>query len=274
MPLDIITVITRYLSKKMILLLTNSFIQVGGSLAGLMTSIALRRLGHNVRILERAPTPLLHDQGAGIVAGGEIPTFMSKYDRTKTPLSVTSGQRIYLDRAGRVMQREDKEQRMTSWDLIYHVCRVNFDMHETAYTRGKLEQLFDEGKAIYQHGCKVIGLEEADGNRVKVLYNSTLPDDEDDGHAREVTGDFVIVADGSSSAIRKQLCPDAPERTYAGKSSPLFSGPMVSELLAYRLRKAPGYIGRYHTDCHRLQDMWRFVEQYLSLNYLKKQHLY
>lgn len=215
----------------------------------MMASIALRRLGHNVRILERAPTPLLHDQGAGIVAGGEIPAFMSKYDRTKTPLAVTSSQRMYLDRAGGVMQTEDKEQRMTSWDLVYHVCRVNFDLQQSPYTQGKLEKLAEEGDATYQHGCRVIALED-DGSRVKVLYSSTLPGDEHE-HVREVTGDFVVVADGSSSIIRKQLCPDAPERAYAGEFTTHRWSPMASELDAFLGRSRHlAYMDRDYAHFH------------------------
>lgn len=76
---------------------------MGGSLAGLMSGIVLRRLGHTVRILERSPTVLLHDQGAGIVADGDVQAFFSKYDRTQTPITVTSQVREYLNKNGDVI---------------------------------------------------------------------------------------------------------------------------------------------------------------------------
>ncbi|CAJ2499648.1 Uu.00g025010.m01.CDS01 [Anthostomella pinea] len=191
-------------------------ITVGGSLAGLMTSIALRRLGHNVRILERAPTPLLHDQGAGIVAGGEIPVFMQKYDRTKTLIAVTSHQRLYLDKTGRSKERENRAQRMTSWDLIYHICRANFDGLASPYVEGHdmPGELDGEGVGRYEHGCAVTKLVE-DGHRVRVTYKDTKPGGESH-ELQHATADFVIIADGSSSTVRKSLCPSSPERTYAG----------------------------------------------------------
>jgi len=180
-----------------------------------MTSVALRRLGHNIRILERSPTPLLHDQGAGIVAGGEIPTFMEQYDRTKTPFVVTSNQRIYLDKKGNVTQRENKEQHMTSWDVVYHICRANFDRTQSSYTNSNAQHdLPEEGTSVYQHGVAVTEVEE-DGEGLKVSYKSTLPGEENKDQ-QVAKADFVIIADGSSSKIRKQLCPSSSERTYAG----------------------------------------------------------
>ena len=103
-----------------------------------MTSIALRRQGHSVRIFERSPTQLLHE-GSGIVAGGDTQEFLRKYDRTKTPASVPSTLRLYLDRHGEITHREKMTQQMTSWDLLYHVCRANFDGLESEYVKQGVE---------------------------------------------------------------------------------------------------------------------------------------
>jgi hypothetical protein len=110
-----------------------------------MASIALKRLGHNVRIMERSPTPLLHDQGAGIVMGGDTQDFLSLYDRFKTPNYVRSAQRLYLDHAGQIIHRESKPQQMTSWDLIYNIARANFDDLESGYTKAKGEEYVNPG---------------------------------------------------------------------------------------------------------------------------------
>lgn len=77
--------------------------QVGGSLGGLFTGTILKRLGHNIKILERAPTALLQHQGAGIVAGPAVQEFFSKFDRTKTPICITSNARQYLNKNGEVI---------------------------------------------------------------------------------------------------------------------------------------------------------------------------
>lgn len=88
--------------------------QVGGSLGGLAAGLALRSLGHDTTILERNPTPLLEEQGAGIVAGGDTLGFFKRHNRCERPIAVTSRRRQYLDRQGHVVHREDMEQNMTS----------------------------------------------------------------------------------------------------------------------------------------------------------------
>ena len=55
---------------------------VGGSLGGLFAAIPLLRMPqkHKVTILERSGTPLLHDQGAGIVAGQNVQRWLDKFE--------------------------------------------------------------------------------------------------------------------------------------------------------------------------------------------------
>ena len=194
---------------------------VGGSLAGLMCSIPLLRLGHNVTILERSPTPLLHDQGAGIVAGNETQAFFSKHDRTQRPLAVTSMQRLYLNKGGDVIDRDPWEQRMTSWDLAYYLGRANFDGVESKYVPNKSawKKLEGEGTARYEYGRSVTGVEEV-GEMVEISYESTRRDGKDatidEDKKCSFQADILIAAEGPSSNLRKQLLPHAPSRTHTG----------------------------------------------------------
>ncbi len=89
-------------------------VQVGGSLGGLAAGIALKSLGHDTTILERNPTPLLHDQGAGIVAGGDALEFFKRYNRCKRPIAVSSQRRQYLDSDGNVVHKVDMVQNSSS----------------------------------------------------------------------------------------------------------------------------------------------------------------
>src|SRR5947207_15525352 len=86
---------------------------VGGSLGDLFTGIVLKRLGHRVTIFERSPTPLRHDQGAGIVAGGDTLEFLNRFDKTKREVSVACPVRHYLNKKGEEIRREEWEQKMT-----------------------------------------------------------------------------------------------------------------------------------------------------------------
>ena len=95
---------------------SKSAVVVGGSLGGLFTGIVLKRLGHQVTIFERSPTPLLQDQGAGIVAGGETLRFLRTYDKSKRDVAVVSPLRHYLNQSGDEIKREEWEQKMTRYD--------------------------------------------------------------------------------------------------------------------------------------------------------------
>jgi len=93
---------------------SKSAIVVGGSLGGLFTGIVLKRLGYHVTIFERSPTPLLQDQGAGIVAGGDTLRFLRQFDKTKRDVAVVSPLRHYLDKHG----DEEWTQKMTRYDSM------------------------------------------------------------------------------------------------------------------------------------------------------------
>ena len=182
--------------------------QVGGSLGGLFAGIILKRLGHAVKILERNPTPLLHDQGAGIVAGGEVQEFFDKYDLTRTPIAVASKIRHYLDKQGHEIHRENSVQHMTSWDLLYHVLRANFDGVKSEYCPVP-EPVKGEGPAIYDYGHRVKSLEpRSDGAICLISVNR-------DGNEENHSADIAIGADGGSSTIRALLVPEV-QRKYAG----------------------------------------------------------
>ena len=83
-------------------------------MGGLAAGIALKALGHDTMILERNPSPLLHDQGAGIVAGGDSLEFFEKYNKCKQPIAVASRMRQYLDMEGNVVHKVAMVQNMSS----------------------------------------------------------------------------------------------------------------------------------------------------------------
>jgi len=211
----------------------NNVVIVGGSLAGLMHALTILEESPNtkIRILERSPSALLHNQGAGVVAGSEVQKFFHEYVRPGREIAVTSKQRLYLDKNGDIVDGsvDDREQRMTSWDVLYRLLRWRVDgMEADAYFDPSTQSLNDnsdknnngtsrdssnEGpKASYEYGCiaKSISLPpagEEDG--------ATITWTDRDDNTQTTTADLVIAADGASSSIRAQLSPSV-KRTYAG----------------------------------------------------------
>lgn len=184
-------------------------LQVGGSLAGLMHGVVLKRLGHNVRILERSPSDLLHDQGAGITAMEDVREFLSKHDLSKQPNFVSSAQIQFLDRAAKIVKTWKVPLSMTSWNTLYYRLRANFDGLASDYVPGT-EDLRGErdGEVKYEHGIMVTGLQCND----EVV---TVSFEEINGQTGNLQADLVIAADGPSSTIRKMLSPGA-RRKYVG----------------------------------------------------------
>ncbi|KAH7039027.1 monooxygenase [Macrophomina phaseolina] len=196
-----------------------NIVVVGGSLGGLFNGIALSRRGHRVTILERNPTPLMHDQGAGIVAGTDVQKFFDRYDRTHSSLAVTSHARQYLNRTGEVIHREKRAQQMTCWDLLYHLLRANFDGIETSYTHSPPRHSTD-GPVEYRYGRKVTSIADLGANngvRITSEDTTTTTTENQFTNSETTTADILIAADGASSTTRTLLHPSSPpRRTYAG----------------------------------------------------------
>lgn len=163
-----------------------------------------------VRILERSPTKLLHNQGAGIVAGPDTQQFLEKYVRPGRDIIVTSTRRHYLNRKGEVMPQsvENRSQRMTSWDLVYHLLRWRVDGLDSDYVKELPAD--NRPKAEYEHGCTVTNVEDSGDHGVKLTWTH-----KDHGEGQTATADVVVAADGPSSTIRRLLEPKV-ERKYVG----------------------------------------------------------
>lgn len=202
---------------------------VGGSLAGLMHALALLSQPNppTVRILERSPTALLHNQGAGVVAGNETQEFFDKIVKTGRDIAVTSQLRLYLDRAGKVMEGsvEERQQRMTSWDLLYHLLRWRVEGLQSDYVDGL--EADDRPKASYQNGCTVSALEES-GAKMRLSWTHK------DLGEQTCEADLIIAADGGSSTIRRLLIPDV-ERKYVGYVA--WRGTVPETQLSYEARE-------------------------------------
>ncbi|KAL8988762.1 MAG: hypothetical protein Q9177_002214 [Variospora cf. flavescens] len=184
---------------------------VGGSLTGLFQGVVLKKLGCNVRILERAGPDDLREQGAGITAGEEVQNFFNKYDRfSDQPYSVLVDQKLqFIDQSGQVSKTGNIPLRMTSWNTLYYRLRANFDGLQSDYVA--IDRHTPEtaaGAASYEFGCNVTDVKYNMGT-VEVNFERLT------GGGETLHADLVIAADGPASGIRRMLCPGT-ERNYVG----------------------------------------------------------
>jgi 2,6-dihydroxypyridine 3-monooxygenase len=159
---------------------------VGGSIGGLCAALALRRLGHNVKIFERSPNAL-QSRSAGLVLQLEVNQFLTDHIvALPNAMSVPCWKKKFILQNGNIIAEESTSQMITSWDMLYRQLRkVVPDKH-------------------YYLGSKVVNFEQND-DCVKVYL--------EDGRKEEC--DLLIGADGMNSTIRQLLMPDIVPK-YAG----------------------------------------------------------
>ncbi|KAL8896386.1 MAG: hypothetical protein Q9192_003122 [Flavoplaca navasiana] len=186
-------------------------IQVGGSLAGLMHGIAIKRLGHDVTILEQHQSSTRDGQAAGIVTMEHSQNFLDRHDLLKDqPYAVNCSSVQILDKNLKVKIAFQRPMMMSSWNVLYYRLRANFDGLVSSYcTQAPAEPPNNIGRAVYDQGNRVSNIYNDDQNvqvEVENLVNRSIS---------TVSADQVIVADGSASRMRHLLQPQL-QHNYAG----------------------------------------------------------
>jgi 2-polyprenyl-6-methoxyphenol hydroxylase-like FAD-dependent oxidoreductase len=154
---------------------------IGGSLGGLFAATTLRAIGWQVDIFERSPHDL-DSRGGGVVLQPDVlAAFRFAGIQHSGALGVQSGDRIYLDRDDRVVQRSSMPQTQTSWNMLYGAMR-----------RALPTQLIHRGEQFVRF--------EQTGNKVLAHFAS----------GRVESGELLVGADGPRSTL-----PDVAP-TYAG----------------------------------------------------------
>ncbi|KAF1978034.1 hypothetical protein BU23DRAFT_550149 [Bimuria novae-zelandiae CBS 107.79] len=97
---------------------------------------------------------------------------------------------------------------MTSWDLLYHVLRANYDGVDSGYAKAPTPDE-NEGSMTYNYGHQVTDIEFKSGGPLVVKAKTSS------GDAVSFNADLLIGADGPSSTIRKFIDPSI-QRKYAG----------------------------------------------------------
>jgi 2-polyprenyl-6-methoxyphenol hydroxylase-like FAD-dependent oxidoreductase len=159
---------------------------IGGSLAGMFAAHLLRANGWRVDVFERS-TEDLAGRGAGLGSHEALVAILKRIGIDfSAPLGVAIPRYVWLDKDGGVVADVPRPRLMTAWSRLYRPLK---DLLPS--------ELYHAGKSLQRV--------EQDGRSVTAVFT--------DGTLE--TGDLLIGADGSRSAVRTQLAPLAkPE--YAG----------------------------------------------------------
>lgn len=190
----------------------------GGSLGGLFAAVLLRQAGHEVRVFERSPHGL-GGRGAGLVPQREVFDVLRLIGaEAAAEVGVVARDRITLDRAGGIAQRQAMPQMQMSWDFLYGAVRARLAERD------------------YHLGRAVLGATQSAGGAV--LHFA-------DGGSE--SADLVLGADGLGSVLRAVVMGGPAPNRYAGYVAwrgllPEASLPPAAEMLSGRMAffMAPG----------------------------------
>ncbi|OJJ97689.1 hypothetical protein ASPACDRAFT_45786 [Aspergillus aculeatus ATCC 16872] len=193
-----------------------SVIIIGGSVAGLLQGLQLKRQGSNVIVLEQDPSKDRHSHESGVSIGPSVVALLDKYDATGRPAAIPTE---YLSAAWRRNHLRVANTRwrhhMSNWGCLYLILRANFDGLASAAVPHPPGPKRGDGDVDYRPGKQVTGVrydQTANGGKglVEVDYVDVTT-----GATETARAGMVLAADGVHSTVRRLL--QVPTRKeYAG----------------------------------------------------------
>lgn len=182
-------------------------------MAGLFHGIMLKKLGHNVRILEQSVSATRESQAAGITAGPDAQTFLGEYDHCQsTHFLPSAGVKVFDKKLrGRIYSKVPLKN--TGWDVLYYRLRANYDGFKSEIVPDPPSTVSaEEGKAAFDQGKRVTNIKQESDEFVIVEFDDLI-----DGRRGEHRADLIIAADGANSVVRRLFLPSSQiKRPYAG----------------------------------------------------------
>ena len=161
----------------------------------------MKRLGHNVHILEQYPSSSREGEAAGISTGAQTQQFLEKYDLVTEPCVVPASSLQVVDSEFRLIESRKIPFRMTAWKSLHYRLRAKFDGFSSAYVPSPPKGLEKDGKAIFDIGKRVTDVSYTDGT-ITLKFEDLINRGGGDTQA-----DLVIAADGFRSSVRQLLVP-------------------------------------------------------------------
>lgn len=175
--------------------------QIGGSIAGLLQGLQLKRNGANVVILEQDPSDDRHSHESGVQIGPSVVSLLEKYDATGRPSAIPAR---FLSVAWRKHLRivnHPAPRHMSNWGTLYLILRANFDGKTSEMVLDSPPGRKGDGKVEYRPGKRATGLSyDKEMGIVHVQFEDVTTGEQD-----SISAEVVIAADGVHSTVRKIL---------------------------------------------------------------------
>ncbi|KAJ5715853.1 uncharacterized protein N7483_013034 [Penicillium malachiteum] len=196
-----------------------NIVVIGGSLAGLMTAVALKQSGHNVIVIEKEDNER-ESHMAGVCLGPDAVEYLEKYDRIQSIFSNQSRRIQALVGNDKLKTFVNGRREITNWDTMYYRLRSNFDGYASDTYPISPGPSPADGQGVYHTQKEVLDIQREiqpdkdDGKKKKTTMSITLLDRKS-GHKANIQADLVIGADGPDSFVRNKYQGHV-ERKYVG----------------------------------------------------------
>jgi 2-polyprenyl-6-methoxyphenol hydroxylase-like FAD-dependent oxidoreductase len=176
-----------------------SSLQIGGSVAGLLQGLQLKRNGTNVIVLEQDPSKDRHSHESGVTIGPSVVALLNKYDATGRPAAIFAE---YMSLAWRKRLRvinRPYPHHMSNWGCLYLILRANFDGMKSETVREPPAPKKGDGTVEYRSAKRAVGLSyDKPKGIVTVQYIDVTT-----GEEGSVSAEMVIAADGVHSSVAR-----------------------------------------------------------------------
>lgn len=169
----------------------------------------LKNHGYNVTILEKHLSAHREGYNSGIKIGPDVLEFIQKHSRISQEFTITCKAPLKFNMEGKARPEHSQTMTSTSWGLLVSFLRASFDGATSGVVPTCPAPEPGHGTMVFRNGAKVTEVKETDNN-VEVHF-----EDVSKGTSHILTSNFVIVADGSTSSLRRILLPNV-QRQYAG----------------------------------------------------------